>query len=109
MINGQPQALPLMVSAWQLMQRKPRQIVIVGVPGRDDTRAMMAAAHSAYDPGKIVLLADNGPNQAYLAYALPFLNEVTMLAGAATAYVCKDFTCHAPLNSVEAMEERLRN
>jgi uncharacterized protein YyaL (SSP411 family) len=109
MINAQPQALPLMVSAWQLTQRKPRQIVIAGPPGRDDTRAMLAAAHSVHDPGKIVLLADNGPNQAYLAKHLPFMEEVTMVDGAATAYVCENFTCRAPVNSVEALKERLRS
>jgi uncharacterized protein len=108
-INAQPQALPLMVSAWQLTQRKSCQIVIVGMPGRDDTRAMMGAVHSAYDPGKIVLLADNGPNQDYLAQRLPFMREVTMLEGAATAYVCEDFTCRAPVNSAEALEELLKN
>ncbi|MHB1349498.1 MAG: thioredoxin domain-containing protein [Desulfobulbaceae bacterium] len=106
-INDQPRALPQMLCAWLQDQEKPRQVVIAGHPGRTDTDDLLAAAGSMYDPGRLVLFADGGTNQQYLSGFLPFLKEVTMQEGRATAYVCQDFTCRLPVTDPAELRAQL--
>ncbi len=107
-INTYPPALLQMLCVWEQVQSKPQQIVIAGNRGRADTLAMLTAVNKQYNPAWIVLLADGGANQKFLAEKLPFLETVGMREGRATAYVCKDFTCQLPVTSVEALQEQLR-
>ncbi|HBI14101.1 MAG TPA: thioredoxin domain-containing protein [Desulfobulbaceae bacterium] len=106
-LNGQPQALPQMLCAWQQMQAKPRQVVIAGSPGREDTTNLLATVFSQYDPGRLVLLAESGENQELLATYLPFLGQMGMLDGKATAYVCLDFACQMPVHDPESLRGQL--
>ena len=46
-----------------------------------------------------MLLADGGEGQKYLAEKLEELKEMKPI-GKATAYVCENFTCKAPVTSV---------
>ena len=102
-INGQPRALPQMLCAWQQIQAKPRQVVIAGPSGRDDTAGLLATVFSLYDPGRLVLLAESGANQKQLAASLPFLDQMGMIDGKATAYVCQNFTCQMPVHDPESL------
>jgi hypothetical protein len=106
-LNEQPLALPQMLCAWLQTQAKPRQVVIAGPPGREDTGSLLATAFSLYDPGRIVLLAESGVNQEFLAASLPFLNQMGMTDGKATAYVCQDFTCRMPVHDPESLQRHL--
>ena len=47
--------------------------MIAGQLTNDDTIAMLREVNSNFIPNKIVLLADQGPSQAYLAENLPFI------------------------------------
>lgn len=107
-MNSQPHALPQMLSAWQLTLSKPRQVIVAGPPARKDTEKMLATALSSFEPGRIVLLADNGPNQDFLTSYLPFMKGISMVDGVATAYVCEDFACQLPINTIDALATRLR-
>jgi hypothetical protein len=106
-INGQPRALPQMLCAWQQIQAKPVQVVIAGPRDRKDTAGLLATAFSLYDPSRLVVLADGGPNQKYLAGFLPFLDQMAMIDGKATAYVCQNFTCQMPVQDPESLRRQL--
>ena len=51
----------------------------------------------AFDPNR----------QANLAGLLPWLGTMTMREGRATAYVCRDFACQAPVTDRDALIEQL--
>ncbi len=106
-INRYPPALPLMLTAWQLMNAKPAQVVIAGKRGAADTASLLAVAAKAFDPARLVLLADGEENQAYLAENMPFLETVTPINGMAAAYVCSDFTCKLPVTDPLALQRLL--
>jgi hypothetical protein len=108
-IQAQPQMLPQMLCAWDQAQAKPQQVIVSGQRGRDDTDAMLSAVHAEYEPGRVVLLADDGGNEKYLSRFLPFITDMEMFDEKATAYVCKDFSCKMPVNSVEELKLQLRN
>ena len=106
-INAYPQALVRMLSVRRELLEKPRQVVIAGRRGADDTKTMMATVSGSYDPGRILLLADGAENQQFLGEFLPFIRTVAMQDKRATGYVCKDFTCQLPVTKPEALRREL--
>ncbi len=98
-LSNYPPAMPLMLVAMDFHRDKPRQIVIAGEPGGDDTRLLFREIHSRYLPNTVVIFADGGENQKFLQTRLPFLAAVEKIEGRATAYVCEDFTCKMPVNT----------
>ena len=55
----------------------------------------------------IVLLADGGASQEFLASHVDFFKDLQPLAGKATAYVCQNFACHLPTSDLAAMQKLL--
>lgn len=53
-----PQALPLMLLALDYRLEPPRRIVICGERAAEETRRLIRAAHSVYQPNKVVLGAE---------------------------------------------------
>ncbi len=107
-LNKYPQGLVQMLCAWDQFQKKSQQVIIAGKKDKDDTRKLFETVYKNYNPGRIVLLADGGENQKYLAKMLPFFGSAEVLEGKATAYVCKDFTCLVPTSDVETLAKQLQ-
>ncbi len=82
-----PQAVPHLLSALDFQLHEPTRVVIVGAPEAAKTQGLLAAAHSVYQPGRVVL-GQAGP-VAPFAKALPVSAE-------ATAYLCTGDRCQAP-------------
>ncbi len=106
-INRYPPALPLMLTAWQQIDTKPAQVVIAGKRGADDTESLLQVVDQDFSPSRLLLLADGGENQSYLAKRLVFMETVAPLDGKATAYVCFDFTCKMPVTDPAALKGQL--
>jgi uncharacterized protein YyaL (SSP411 family) len=106
-IDKYPQALPLMLSAWQTLNSKPMQAVIAGTRGAQDTAALIRVADRYLPPHSQFLLADGDENQRFLSEQLPFMENVSTLGDQATAYVCVDFTCSLPVTSPQSLKQLL--
>jgi len=108
-INRYPQALPLMLSAWQILNSKPTQIVIAGQKEKADTAALLQVSDTYLGPYSVLFLADGEANQRFLEQRLPFMKDVSRLHDQATAYVCVDYSCSLPVSSPQELESLLRN
>jgi len=106
-INQYPPSLPLMLAAWLHIDSKASQIVIAGKRDAEDTKAMLQIAYTYFSPNRLILLADGGENQLFLAGNLPFMESVNPIGGKATAYVCSDFTCKMPVTDPTDLELQL--
>ena len=106
-INRYPPALPLLLNAWQQSNKKPTQVVIAGKPGAKDTEALLTVVNQNFTPGRLLLLADGGENQKFLALHLPFMETVGTIDGKAAAYVCSDFTCKMPVTDPSELQNQL--
>jgi uncharacterized protein YyaL (SSP411 family) len=95
-LEQMPEAMPYMMSALDFSLAKHRQIVIAGVPGADDTRALLRVVWQRYIPNRVLLLADGAGGQRQLASWLPLLANVTRKHGRATAYICESYVCNLP-------------
>jgi uncharacterized protein len=102
--------VPLMTMNLAAWHRGLTQVVVVGPPDRDDTRALQRVVADAYLPGAIVLPVDPGPSpdRPPLAATLPWLAPLALRDGAAAAYVCRHFSCEQPVTTPDALAALLR-
>jgi uncharacterized protein len=95
-LEQRPEAMPYMMSALDFSVAKHRQIVIAGLPGAQDTRALLRLVWQRYLPNRVLLLADGAAGQKQLAHWVPSLATVTRKQGHATAYICENYICNLP-------------
>ena len=79
------------------------EVVVVGDPAAEDTRAMLNALWRPYLPGKVVVLKPLGVEQPAIARLALYVANQSALDERATAYVCRNYACEAPTNDVRAM------
>jgi uncharacterized protein len=106
-IETQPSASSWSLCALDLTTGPKQDIVIVGELGREDTEAMLSVVRSNYNPSLITLLHPKGQCGDALATLAPFTRSMAMVKGKATAYVCQDYTCRAPVNDPSLLAELL--
>src|SRR5207237_9649058 len=81
------------------------EVAVVGEPQAEDTRRVLRALRTGFRPHQRVALT--APGAAVPEDVLPLLAGKEA-QGAVTTYVCRDFTCQAPLVGAEAAEAALR-
>jgi uncharacterized protein YyaL (SSP411 family) len=101
-------AVPMMMASLATYHAKVAQIVVVGPREHPDTVALLQEVAGKYQPFSIVIPLEPGARQAELARALPFIAEMKMRDGRSTAYLCRDFTCDAPVTDPSLLREKLR-
>ena len=95
-------AVPMMAAALATFTAGLRQVVIVGNANPE----LLEPLRTTYHPFAISLNLDPA-NQAALAAKLPFVAGMKPVGGQAAAYVCRDFTCHAPVTDRASLEKEL--
>jgi uncharacterized protein YyaL (SSP411 family) len=94
-----PAALAYMLHALDFSLSEPSRVVIAGDPEAAPTRALIRAAHSIYQPHKVVLGA-RGPVE-------PFARTLDR-TGETAAYVCVGTACQLPTADPAKIRELLR-
>jgi uncharacterized protein YyaL (SSP411 family) len=102
-LSSQGRAVPLMAAALATALALAEQIVVVGPRDREDTRAMWQKVHRRFRPFTVVVPVEPGPPQDAVAALLPWMGAMRMVDDRATAYVCREFACAAPVTSPEAL------
>jgi uncharacterized protein YyaL (SSP411 family) len=82
---------------------KPREFAIVGDPDSADTEALLSVVRSGYRPFQVVALCEPAPDEP----VVPLLRDRGSVNGPAAAYVCRDFTCQAPISEPEGLQAQL--
>jgi uncharacterized protein YyaL (SSP411 family) len=78
---------------------KPREIAIVGDPVAGDTQALVDVIRDGYRPFQVVGLGSPDAHPP----VVPLLQDRGQLDGQATAYVCCDFACQAPVTDADEL------
>ena len=102
-----PQALPQMLCAAELALEPPRHVVLAGDPQTPEFAALAAVVRERLGPFRVVLAADAGEGQRWLAERAPWLAEMRPIDGRPAAYVCEDFACRAPVTDPMALRRLL--
>ena len=82
---------------------QPRAIAIVADPEATDTQALLNVVRNGYRPFQVVALGVPGAQ----APAVPLLQDRGLVNGQAAAYVCRDFSCQAPISEPEGLQAQL--
>jgi uncharacterized protein len=89
-------AVPMMLAALSTYHQGMPQLVIVGEPAAADTQALVAEARRRYHPTTIIVPAAPA-HQDRLATLLPWIGSMGTKDGQATAFLCRNFACSAPV------------
>ncbi len=77
----------------------PQEVAIVGRPDAADTGALLAVVREGYRPFQVVALGAPDARPP----AVPLLQDRKAVDGRAAAYVCRGFTCRAPVTEPGAL------
>lgn len=98
-----PHAMPALLGVALRLETPPLHVVIVGDPNAPDTRALLQEFHAHFLPFRSLIVTQ--PDA--VAARFPFTRGINQRDNAATAYVCRDFACRAPVNTPQALREQL--
>ena len=96
--------VPMMAAAFSAYAAGPQQIVVVG---ESAAGALTRAIAQHYLPFATTLSVEED-RRARLARVLPLVGSMKPVDGKPAAYVCRNFTCGAPVTTVEELEQALR-
>ena len=82
---------------------KPRETAIVGDPDSAETQALLSVVRSGYRPFQVVALGLPDTQ----ASVVPLLQDRGLVERRAVAYVCRDFTCQAPVKAPDKLQAQL--
>ena len=94
-----PQAVPYLLHALDFWIEEPRRVVIAGDPRDAKTRELLHAAHSVYQPNKVVL--GNTGSVEEFARTLPAKDGPVV-------YLCTGKACQAPTSDAAKVKDLLR-
>jgi len=96
-LSRQPAAHTQMLTAISFALGPSLEVVIAGEPTAADTQEMLRQLHSRFIPNVTVLLRPSGEPGDELAKLAPFSGPMQAIGGKATAYVCRNHSCLAPI------------
>jgi len=84
-----------------------KEIVITGNPEQIDTKAMLQTINDAFLPHAVFHINVQSNVQDELAKLVPFLADQKSLTDTATAYICENYSCQAPITDASQFAEIL--
>jgi uncharacterized protein YyaL (SSP411 family) len=84
-----------------------QEIVVVGDPRDDTVMAMVNVIRAKYNPFSVSVLYSVDKENEELERMIPGIVERKMHEGRPAAYVCRNFTCNAPVTTVDELKEQL--
>ncbi len=105
-IQSAPSAFAQALVAFQFGAGKTQEVVVVGDRNKPDCRTMLDYIVNLYNPLMTVLFKDVN-DSAEVERIAPFTKEMGMVEGQSTVYICRNFTCDQPINSLADLKVRL--
>ncbi|RYD34678.1 MAG: thioredoxin domain-containing protein, partial [Verrucomicrobiaceae bacterium] len=109
-LHNMPEALPWMLHAVAFADGEPLRAVVAGDPAAAETKALVRAAHSVYQPHRIIL-GTAGPVDPFVK-TFPTGNSSgdnnAAKPAPATAYICTGTFCRPPTSDPATVANHLR-
>lgn len=107
-IGEQPWGYTHFLMGVDLLLGPARVIVIAGREGDADTEAMLRAVRQTFLPNAVVVFHPEGEAGRQIEKLVPNLKDKRMVDGKATAYICENYACQAPVTDHRQFVEMLR-
>ncbi|MCK9316751.1 MULTISPECIES: thioredoxin domain-containing protein [unclassified Methanoculleus] len=85
------------------------EVVVTGMPGAEDTTAMVRAIRSRYTPDSLVIFRPSGEERPEIVEVAGFTRDIVMIEEKATAYVCTNYACDIPTTDIDEMLRLMRS
>jgi uncharacterized protein YyaL (SSP411 family) len=106
-LNSAPGYLTAMLSAVDYQLGASQEIVIAGDLDSEQTKAMLEVVRSIFLPNAVVLVHDEGKAGADFYKLVPFIKSQVAMEGKTTAYVCENYVCRQPVQTVAELEKMI--
>ena len=98
-----PASVPMMVMAFDFHYHGKQQIVLAGDKSSAPFQALQMVINHQLRSNLVMLHADGGEGQKWLAAHNTALGAMQPVGGAPAAYVCQNYACQAPVTTPEAL------
>ena len=103
LVNLYPAGFSQLLIAVDFLAASPREIVLAGAPASPRIRDMLEEIRRTFLPQRVVVLAEPGTDAALL----PVAEGKTPGPTGGRAFVCRNYACREPVDTVEALREAL--
>ncbi len=100
-----PSAFGHLLCALDFYLSSPYEIALVGSTDSPDTHLLVESIFKRYLPNKVIALAY--PTESRASETIKLLEGRSQIEGQATAYVCRNFYCEAPVTDHQQLEDQL--
>ncbi len=105
LVNRFPQAFSTLLLAVDWLAVGPREIVLCGDPAAASQQAMLRTIRTTFVPQRVVALAGPGADEDLV----PLLRGKDAGPRGARAYVCRNWSCRAPVEDPAALKSELES
>jgi uncharacterized protein YyaL (SSP411 family) len=103
-INEHPSAYTFMLCLYIFSTSKSKEVIIVGEINSKDTKDMLQILADKFYPFTTTLVK-SGDN---INSIIPYISEYEQIENKATAYICENFSCHAPTTNISEFENMIQ-
>jgi uncharacterized protein YyaL (SSP411 family) len=101
--NRYPAAFSQLMIAVDFLAASPREIVVAGELSDARTREFLSVLRGRFAPHRVIALADSRADRDLM----PVLDGKSAGANGPRVFVCQNYACQAPVESVEALRAQL--
>ena len=105
-ISESPSAFSMFMCGLDFLFSSSTEIVIVADRNDNDIINGLTLVRSIYNPNKVVILKTDTEDQNFKEL-FPFTNDMKMKDSYTTFFVCRDYACNQPVNSITELEKLL--
>ena len=103
-----PSSLAYLLAANIYNKSNHNQIIIVGKKSDYQSKQIIKKLNQIYNPNSTIIFKD-ASNPKKINSILPWIKNYRMINDEVTIYVCKDFSCNLPVNTIEKILALLNN
>jgi uncharacterized protein YyaL (SSP411 family) len=102
-----PTATGQMLIALDMFLGPMREIVVLGNPDSKETQEAIFKLHRSYVPSRVIAIRDPASNSYRSPHLEPLFAGKAVGASDPTVFVCRDFTCQAPVSGPAEVDKLL--
>ena len=106
MLNQAGVSFCSMLSGLHFSLSSPKEVVIVGRRGEEETEDLLAEVRREFHPNTVTAFVEEGEDNL-TEKTIPLTSGREMVNGRATVYVCQNQSCQLPVHTVEELREQL--
>ncbi|MFA7563156.1 MAG: thioredoxin domain-containing protein, partial [Methanoculleus sp.] len=108
-VSETPAACSHFLTGLEFMLGPNFEVIISGVPGAEDTKAMIGAIRSHYAPEAVVIFRPSDEEDPEITGIAGFTRDIVTIGEKATAYVCTNYACDIPTTDPDEMVRLVRS